>query len=290
MMVLGQIRQNPLMEFPLIDALGDSIAFSILCEKDYESTKASHIGAHQHPHGEFFLLRSGHLKSYTYKSRWLIPAGHLCWVPPYTVHGGETDDSRGIRMHLRAEYCQVMPTTPCVVSGTPLIDAIVGRLQAAGDYQPTLSDAQLRLLSVLVDEVERARSAPIVLPMPQDGKLRKIAERWLACPEDRADIDQLAEEAGMSRRSFTRNFKLNTGLAVGEWRQIAKLMQGIDMLAGGKSVTDTAFALGFDSISSFVALCRRHTGMSPKSLVRDIAPTTRGRLAREPAQHLIPYS
>lgn len=278
------------MEFPFIDALGESIAFSVMCEKDYEFSNASHIGAHSHPHGELFLIRSGHLKSYTYKRRWLIPAGHLCWVPPHTVHGGDTDDSLGIRMHLRAEYCVGLPPKPCVVSGTALIEAIVERLRASGDYQPALSEPQMRLFSVLKDEVERAITSPIVLPMPQDGKLRKITERWLECPEDRTDIDQLAEEVGMSRRTFTRNFKLSTGLSVGDWRQIAKLMQGIDMLAEGKSVTDTAFALGFDSVSSFVALCRRHTGMSPKSMVRNVMPDKGEHRARGSARHLIPYS
>ena len=48
----------------------------------------------------------------------------------------------------------------------------------------------------------------------------------------------------MSRRSFTRNFKLDTGLPIREWRQIARLMHGINMLAVGRSVTKTTFALG----------------------------------------------
>lgn len=51
---------------------------------------------------------------------------------------------------------------------------------------------------------------------------------------------------------------------------MARLMQGIDMLAAGKSVTETAFALGYDSISSFVVLCQHHTGMSPKILARAV--------------------
>lgn len=282
------------MSFPLIDALGAQSVFSIMCEKDYESTKGDHFGPHQHPHGEFFLLRSGHLKSYTNEGRWLIPAGHLCWVPPYSMHGGQTDDSLGIRLHLAAKYCQALPKQPGVVSGTPLIHAIVERFAEADGLRSGFTAAEEHLLTVLADEVERARTAPIVLPMPQDVKLRKIAEKWLAQPDDRTGIDELAEEVGMSRRSFTRNFKLNTGLSVGDWRQIARLMQGIEMLSAGKSVTETAFALGFDSISSFIALCQRHTGMSPKLLARSAAPAEQGKAvkavksAKRVARTLIP--
>jgi len=266
------------MAFPLIDALGATAALRILHEKEYGSTGDAHLGAHQHPHGEFFLLRSGHLKSYTSEGRWLIPAGHLCWVPPYAMHGGETDDTRGIRFHLSAAFCQTLPKEPCVVSGTPLIHAVMERLAETAAHAG-LGEVEKRLLAVLGDEVERAKSRPIILPMPQDIKLRNIAEKWLAQPDDRTGLDALAEQAGMSRRSFTRNFKHSTGLSVGDWRQIARLMRGIDMLADGKSVTETALALGFDSVSSFVALCRRHTGMSPKFL----GPA-------RPARSLIPYS
>jgi len=278
------------MEFPLIDALGAESVFNVMGEKDYESTKGDHFGAHQHPHGEFFLLRSGHLKSYTNEGRWLIPAGHLCWVPPYAMHGGKTDDSLGIRLHLAAKFCQTLPKEPCVVSGTPLIHAIVERFSETGGFHAKFSDTQCRLLGVLGDEVVRAKSAPIVLPMPHDINLRKITEKWLAQPDDRTGLDELAEEVGMSRRSFTRNFKLNTGLSVGEWRQIARLMQGIEMLSNGKSVTETAFALGFDSISSFVALCHRHTGMSPKFLAHRVVPADRGKTVKQTSRTLIPHS
>jgi len=278
------------MAFPLIDALGAKSVLSILCEKDYVSTADAHVGAHQHPHGEFFLLRSGHLKSYTNEGRWLIPAGHLCWVPPYAMHGGKTDDSRGIRLHLAAKFCQTLPKQPCVVSGTPLIHAIVERLVEMGGFHGSLGDTENRLLAVLGDEVERAKTAPIVLPMPQDVQLRSIAERWLAQPDDRTGLDELAEQVGMSRRSFTRNFKLNTGLSVGEWRQIARLMHGIEMLTDGKSVTETAFALGFDSLSSFIALCQRHTGMSPKLLARCVAPADAEKTVKPRSRTFIPQS
>ena len=278
------------MSFPLIDALGAQSVFCIMCEKDYESTKEDHFGAHQHPHGEFFLLRTGHLKSYTGNGRWLIPAGHLCWVPPYSMHGGQTDDSQGTRVHLAAKYCQSLPKEACVVSGTPLIHAIVERFAESSGLRSGFGDAESRLLAVLGDEVDRARTAPIVLPMPADLKLRKIAEKWLAQPDDRTGLDELAEEAGMSRRSFTRNFKLNTGLSVGDWRQIARLMQGIEMLGEGKSVTETAFALGFDSVSSFIALCQRHTGKSPKFLVRSPAPGERAKAVKQTSRTLIPQS
>ncbi len=249
-------------EPPLIDWLGN--AALAVTAADSVPTR----GLHRHPHGEFFLLRSGYLKSYSAAGQWLIPAGHLCWVPPFAEHGAEAENTRGIRIHLALALCDGLRTQPCVVPSTPLILALIDQLAVSSTARARLSGPESRLLGVLQDEIERTQSTPLLLPMPRDSGLRRIAERWLHHPDDQSGLDELAASAGMSRRSFTRNFKLATGLSVGEWRQVARLMHGVGMLAAGKSVTETAFALGYDSISSFVVLCQRHTGMSPKILAR----------------------
>jgi AraC-like DNA-binding protein len=253
-------------DFPLIDGLGGDAILAVLTDANYLLAR----GVHRHPHGEFFLLRSGYLKSQTATGSWLIPAGHLCWIPPFAIHGADTDNTKGDRIYLAPAFCDMLCNEPCIVSSTPLILAVIDRLISFGETRTSLSGPQNRLLGVLCDEIERTKSRPIVLPMPQDARLRRIADRWLQHPDDQADLDDLAVEAGMSRRSFTRNFKADTGVPVGEWRQVARLIHGIDMLAAGKSVTEAAFALGYDSMSSFVLLCQRHTGMSPKMLARAV--------------------
>ncbi|ALG72412.1 hypothetical protein VY88_32260 [Azospirillum thiophilum] len=226
-------------------------------------------GAHRHPHGEFFLLRSGYMRSQSPTGRWLIPAGHLCWVPPFTDHAGDTANTDGVRLYLAPEFCQGFPDEPAVMRCTPLVGALVERL-AAARLHPVISGATGRLLAVLQDELIEARGGLMMLPMPQDSRLRGAVETWMDRPDEQVGLDEIAAAAGMSRRSLTRKFRLDTGLPVGEWLQIAKLMHGIDLLAAGRSVTDTAFMLGYDSISSFVALCQRHTGMSPKVLARTL--------------------
>jgi methylphosphotriester-DNA--protein-cysteine methyltransferase len=48
-----------------------------------------------------------------------------------------------------------------------------------------------------------------------------------------------------------------------EWRQIARLQKGMALLNGGASVTTVAISLGYDSVSSFIALFRRILGTTP---------------------------
>ncbi len=256
-------------DLPLIQGLRNGTVLAVLAGAGDDLTRE----VHRHPHGELFILRSGYLKSHSSAGHWLIPAGHLCWVPPQAAHGADADHARGTRIHLAPCLSESLPTEPCVLASTPLIAAIIDRLAADATPRKALSALEDRLVAVLRDEILRARSTPILLPMPRDSHLRIIAERWFRQSDELADLDGLAADAGMSRRSFTRKFKLETGLSVGRWRQVAQLMRGIDMLAAGKSVTETAFALGYDSLSSFVVLCHRHTGMSPKMLARTIVPS-----------------
>ena len=268
-MVLGQTQvTQSAPDSPLIDALDGAAFRSALVNASDILTR----GVHRHPHGELFLLRSGFLKSQSRTGRWLIPAGHLCWIPAFTEHGADSGNIQGVRIHLAPRLCNVvLPDSMCLIRSTPLILAVIDRLLATREVFEATAGPEHRLLGVLADEIEQARSKPIALPMPHDIRLRRTVQRWLMSADDRTGLDELAVEAGMSRRSFTRNFKLETGLPIGEWRQIARLMHGIDMLAAGKSVTETAFALGYDSISSFVVLCQSHTGMSPKMLARMVA-------------------
>ncbi|WP_342212545.1 AraC family transcriptional regulator [Serratia fonticola] len=73
----------------------------------------------------------------------------------------------------------------------------------------------------------------------------------------------MAAEAGMSRRTFTRVFRAQTGVSFSEWRQQACLLAAITRLNNGESVTRVALDLGYGSSSAFTALFRRVLGVPP---------------------------
>ncbi len=163
-MVLGQMSVMPLpFDPPLIDGLNGAALHVVLTGTSAAFTR----GIHRHPHGELFLLRSGYLKSHSTTGRWLIPAGHLCWVPPFAEHGADAGYTQGVRLYLASEFCTGLPDDPCLMRSTPLILAVIDRLLASTTPSKTLSEQESRLLAVLWDEIEQARSTPIALK--QDG-------------------------------------------------------------------------------------------------------------------------
>jgi AraC-like DNA-binding protein len=73
----------------------------------------------------------------------------------------------------------------------------------------------------------------------------------------------MAHKAGMSRRSFTRLFRQQTGMSFSAWRQQACLLAALTRLGGGDPITQVAVDLGYSSASAFTAAFRRVLGAAP---------------------------
>src|SRR5262249_5226256 len=116
---------------------------------------------------------------------------------------------------------------------------------------------------LLLEEVGRMPAIPVSAPMPRDRRLRRVCDQIVANPADQRDLDDLVRVAGMGRRTFTRAFRQETGMAFAMWRQQVRLMAAISMLAEGRSITTIAYEVGYESPSSFTAMFHRVLGVPP---------------------------
>jgi AraC-like DNA-binding protein len=67
----------------------------------------------------------------------------------------------------------------------------------------------------------------------------------------------------MGRRTFTRTFRAETGMAFAVWRQQIRLMAALSMLGEGRPITAIAYEVGYESPSSFTAMFHRVLGVPP---------------------------
>ncbi len=67
-----------------------------------------------------------------------------------------------------------------------------------------------------------------------------------------------------------------TGFTFTEWRQRARMLRALGMLAEGAAVTTVALDLGYSSISAFIALFRRTFGATPGDYMRNVAKAQGG--------------
>jgi AraC family L-rhamnose operon transcriptional activator RhaR/AraC family L-rhamnose operon regulatory protein RhaS len=103
---------------------------------------------------------------------------------------------------------------------------------------------------------------------PDSGNLLRIAES-ITHLETHTDkpmhLDQLANIAGMSRRSFLRAFHAATGVTpIAYWIQLRINRAAALLRSGTEPVTEVAFRVGFTDSNYFTRQFRKLTGVSPR--------------------------
>ena len=116
-----------------------------------------------------------------------------------------------------------------------------------------------RLVSIL-HEIIAARSQ---LQDSPSADIQKAIDFIRTNINDEIVLEDLAEEAGLSLISLIRKFQEQIGMPPRMFINVKKIETAKELLAKGKSVTDTAFALGFNSSSYFTSVFRKFTRMTP---------------------------
>ena len=120
-----------------------------------------------------------------------------------------------------------------------------------------------KLMQLLVAEIASMSTLSLHAPLPADARLARVCRALFDAPSLAIGLDEVAADAGMSRRTFTRMFRADTGVSFSEWRQQVCLLVAIERLGQGQAVTRVALDLGYASPSAFSASFRRVLGSPP---------------------------
>ncbi|AUD01915.1 helix-turn-helix domain-containing protein [Spirosoma pollinicola] len=77
------------------------------------------------------------------------------------------------------------------------------------------------------------------------------------------DLDRIAEVAFYSKFHFIRCFKSLYGRTPNQYLTTVRIEKAKQLLQTDDSVTGVCYAVGFDSVTSFSALFKKSTGMTP---------------------------
>ena len=149
-----------------------------------------------------------------------------------------------------------------VLALSPLLEQMVMRVAEWVESPPT-EERRKSFITVLVDEIERAREQPLHLPVPGDLRLKRMVEEMSRRPEMERSLEEWAHEVGMSERSLQREFQRETGMTVGRWRQQLRMLVALEQLSEGMSVTETCFAVGYNDVSAFIKAFKKTVGVTP---------------------------
>ncbi|MEM5472762.1 helix-turn-helix transcriptional regulator [Hoeflea sp. AS60] len=258
-----ETAQQRALRHAAIDADGEpAVAFS----HSYETNQ--HIAEHQHARAQLLHLSSGVLSVTTGTGRWIMPRDHALWIPAGVRHAVDTVG----RVDMHSVY-----VLPGAISGLPnqlQVSGITPLMRSLIDEAVQLrtnpgSERAKYILGAMLHEIPQLPQRPLGLAFPANRRLAQLCREFVATPSAHLEIDHWADAAGMSRRSFTRAFRRETGLSLSSWRQQACLMTALPRLSAGEPVTAVALDLGYDSVPAFTSMFSRVMGAPPKAYLRN---------------------
>ena len=111
-----------------------------------------------------------------------------------------------------------------------------------------------------------AKAESFSLPRPRSERARKLADHLTSHPHDGRALELVAAEiGGASLRTFERLFVDETGLSLATWRRQSRMLASLSLLAEGKSMSEVARAVGYDSPAAFSTAFKQRFGMSPSN-------------------------
>lgn len=192
-----------------------------------------------------------------------MPPQRGMWIPPATDHQVRmVGDVSMQSLYVEPGAVPAMPDR-CVVVG---ISTFVRSLIREALDLPVEYDLHGRsgaLMKLIEYEIPLLPVLPLSLHYPAHGALAELCRRFVEQPRIHETIDDWARALAMSRRSFTRLFRRETGSSFMAWRQQACLLCALPRLASGQTVTTVALDLGYENPAAFTLMFKRAFGSPP---------------------------
>ena len=226
------------------------------------------IPGHIHPRAQIIYQGTGAYRVNTERGNWVVPPNQAIWIPSLVYHEAFTNESASALMFfVDRSYTHVLPQECMVVGVSPLLSELFNRAVRYGNAYPTSGKAA-RVVEVMLDEIGSLEAAPLNLPLASDKRLCRVMDLLLDEPAEDRGIGELAVLCGASTRTLARLFRKETGMTFVEWRKQLRLLEAIDRLSQGQTVTQVALDMGYRSSSAFIAMFRRSLGAPPNRYMK----------------------
>lgn len=223
---------------------------------------------HSHPWVQLSYAIQGVLEVQTSAGRFVAPPERAVWIPagmPHRVFSSPRTEMRSLYLD-----CSVTTWAPqrCHVLGVSdlLRELIHAFSKIPIEYEQ--DGPQGRLTQVLLDQLAEAPQIDLMLPLPQDSRLRQIYHSLQLHPEQQTTLAHWSQKFDVSEKTLSRLFLRETGLTFRAWRQRLRLLGALTPLEQGARVTDVSLACGYDSTSAFIAAFRQQFGDTPGEFFR----------------------
>lgn len=217
--------------------------------------------AHSHDTYQLLFAINGSIQIATDNQRLLGMGEQAILIPPYLSHQvtDKTDQVQLINLYVSQDAGAKLYNESKILRITPLLREMINYVGRQADT-PSLH-AQKTLLDLIAD-AEVIESA---VKMPEDKRALLIAQGLRQNPSDNRTLEEWGKIVGASSRTLMRLFHKETALSFRQWRLQLRMQLAQALIDEGKSMTEIAFTLGYESLSAF-SRARKEQGESFEKL------------------------
>lgn len=206
--------------------------------------------------------------------------GRMVYVPPATDHAFRSARDKGERLICMLdaaawERAEAGRFPPAILPASQLCKELLFHLLL---HQKTKNAA------ALIDVLTRTLAEILAAPAPETSAVIDHAESSVNRPELRKaialarehctsdlSVAELARRSGLSTRNLSRLLQIELGLTPKQLLIALRIEKAKELLlAGHATVTETAFAVGYSSLSQFITSFRQLTGQIPSEYARAV--------------------
>ncbi|MGJ7534611.1 MULTISPECIES: AraC family transcriptional regulator [unclassified Variovorax] len=222
-----------------------------------------YIEPHVHAKHQLIYAVRGVMVVQARAGRWVVPPTRGIWML-----AGMTHEIRCIgEVHMRSLQVatdaapKLLGETRAVGISPLLRELIRAAMEVQQPYVPGTRDG--RVMRLILDELRALPVLPLHLHMPSDPRLLQICELLQQQLDDSSTMADWARRLAVNVKTIQRLFVNETGMTFGQWRQQARLLRALELLAAGEKVIDVALALGYESPSAFATMFRKQFDQTP---------------------------
>jgi len=221
------------------------------------------IVPHAHAKHQLIYAVRGVMVVQALAGRWVVPPTRAIWMV-----AGMTHEIRCIgEVHMRSLLVapNAAPKLLDVTQAVGISPLLRELIRAAMDVQQPYVGATRdgRVMRLILDELRALPVLPLHLQMPSDPRLLQICNLLRQRLDDSSTMTDWAQRLRVDVKTIQRLFVKETGMTFGQWRQQARLLRALELLAIGEKVIDVALALGYESPSAFATMFRKQFDQTP---------------------------
>ena len=223
----------------------------------------SEITEHKHNWDQLIYALEGVLEIKTESESYIIPSHQAVWIPSNKLHSISTiNGARLSSVHISTGVINTLSNDIKVLKVNALAKILIATASSFEIDSP-LSAEELRLLQVLVDQINNFKETALRLPLSNDPLLLPILDWQQLYPDENRSLNYWSNELGASSKTIARRFETELGMSFTLWREQLKLHTAIHWLNEKRPVTQIALDLGYQSLSAFIHMFKKNMGETP---------------------------